>query len=80
MLLKVQKWGNSVALRIPKSFASEINVQSGTLVDLSLKNKKLIISPLFNEEFNLKSMLSQINKNNIHKEIKTGKPAGKELW
>jgi putative transposon-encoded protein len=44
MQTTVQKWGNSLAVRIPRSFASEIQIESGTEVDLSIKNNQLVIS------------------------------------
>jgi virulence-associated protein VagC len=45
MLIKVQKWGNSLALRIPKAFASQLNIELGTMVDLSLEKGRLVIAP-----------------------------------
>lgn len=34
MKIQVQKWGNSLALRIPKSFAIETKIDQGTIVEL----------------------------------------------
>lgn len=45
MQIHVQKWGNCLALRIPKSFALEVNVDEGSSVDISFKNGKLIVTP-----------------------------------
>jgi antitoxin component of MazEF toxin-antitoxin module len=44
MLVKIQKWGNSLALRIPKAFASQLHIESGSEVDLSLENGHLVIT------------------------------------
>ena len=38
MHTKVQKWGNSLALRIPRSFAAEAQVEEGSTVDVSVEN------------------------------------------
>ncbi|HEX3043907.1 MAG TPA: AbrB/MazE/SpoVT family DNA-binding domain-containing protein [Bacillota bacterium] len=45
MLIKVQKWGNSLALRIPKAFASQLHIEPGSEVDLSLEKGSLVIAP-----------------------------------
>ncbi|MFC1957266.1 AbrB/MazE/SpoVT family DNA-binding domain-containing protein [Chloroflexota bacterium] len=46
MKTRVQKWGNSLALRIPKPFATEVGLQRETTVEISLANGKLIITPI----------------------------------
>jgi len=78
--LKVQKWGNSLALRIPKSFATETSLKPGSTVNLSLRAGKLVIDPMTPEEYDLEDLISQIKEANIHKEYSTGKPTGKERW
>lgn len=80
MRVKVQKWGNSIALRIPKSFASETSLKSGSIVNLLLQDGKLIIEPVAPEEYDLKTLLSEVKETNLHKEYSYGKPLGKELW
>ena len=79
MQTTIQKWGNSLAIRIPKSFASETKINNGTKVDLLIKNNQLIIAPIIKEEYTLDAFLSEINDSNIHNEIDFGKPLGKEL-
>lgn len=80
MIIKIQMWGNSLALRIPKSFAKEIGLQSGASVNLSLEEGKLVIEPLTAKEYCLEELLFEVNEDNIHTEFDTGKPKGKELW
>jgi len=46
MHTQVQKWGNSLAIRIPKSFAKETNIDKGSFVDLSLSDGKIIATPI----------------------------------
>ncbi len=75
----IQKWGNSLAIRIPKSFAAEVKIESETEVDLRVKNGQLIISPIKKEKYNLQTFLSEITDSNIHEEIDFGNPQGKEL-
>ena len=77
---KIQKWGNSLALRIPKAFAQNINVHQDTPVTITIENGKLVITPLAEDELSLDHLLSQITDDNIHQEIETGKAIGKEVW
>lgn len=79
MQTTIQKWGNSLAIRIPKSFASETKINNGTEVDLLIKNNQLVISPIVAEKYSLNSFLSEITESNIHSEIDFGEPQGKEI-
>jgi len=80
MRTKVQKWGNSLAIRIPKLFAQNIRLRNNDRVELLLKNGKLIISPIIDEEYTLEGLLSQVTEDNVHSEIDMGRPVGKEIW
>ena len=80
MKLKVQKWGNSLALRIPKALAIEANVASGSTVEMSLSNGELKIKPVEDQEYTLDELLSGITAENIHDEVSTSIPQGKESW
>jgi antitoxin MazE len=80
MKLRVQKWGNSLALRIPKALAIEANVTSGSTVEMSLSNGELKIKPIEDTEYTLEELLSGITAENIHDEVTTGIPQGKETW
>ena len=76
----VQKWGNSLALRIPKSFAAEVGLQRETSVEVSLANGKLVITPIAKPKLSLKQLLAKVTKENIHHEIDTGPAMGNETW
>lgn len=76
----VQKWGNSLALRIPKSFAAEVGLQRETSVEISLANGKLVITPIAKPKLSLKQLLAKVTKENIHHEIDTGPAMGDETW
>ncbi len=75
----IQKWGNSLAVRIPKSFASETKINNGTEVDLLIKNNQLVISPIIKDKYSLDAFLSEITESNIHNEVDFGEPIGEEL-
>ena len=80
MRAHIQKWGNSLALRIPQTYAREANVHQGSTVNLTLKRGKLIMSPVPQSSYKLKNLLSKITKSNLHQEQPFGKPQGKEIW
>ena len=80
MITRIQKWGNSLALRIPKSFATEIGLHRETSVDVSLANGKLLITPVAKPKLSLEELLSQVTEENIHHEIDTGPSMGNEAW
>ena len=80
MHVQIQKWGNSLALRIPKSFAALIKIEPGSYVDLSAVGGKLIASPLDEKEYSLEQLLAGITDHNIHAEFDTGNATGKEIW
>ncbi len=80
MKVNVQKWGNSLAIRIPKAFAEETRIQLGTAVDLSVQDNTIVIKSISDNEVTLQELLSQITDDNQHREIDTGAPIGKETW
>jgi len=80
MRTRVQKWGNSLALRIPKAFATEVGLQRETSVELSLSDGKLVITPVTEPKLNLKQLLAKVTKENLHHEVDTGPVTGNETW
>ena len=80
MKTKMQKWGNSLALRIPKSFATEVGLQEESEVDVSLKSGNLVVRPLEKPGLTLKTLLVQITDKNKHGEADTGSAVGREAW
>ena len=80
METRVQKWGNSLALRIPKPLASELGLKNNSPVELSLVEGKLLISPSAQQGLTLKSLLAQVTEENLHREVDTGPAVGGEAW
>jgi len=78
--VQIQKWGNSLALRIPKPFAEEAAVKEGTVVDLSLAEGKLVAVPDAKGRFTLKQLLRGVTKDNLHTEVDPGGAVGREAW
>ncbi len=80
MQTKIKKWGNSLALRIPKSFALNANLRQDELVDISIDKEKIIITPIGEKEYSLDELLKGVSEDNLHGEFDTGVPVGKEIW
>ena len=80
MHTKVQKWGNSLALRIPRSFAAEAQVEEGSTVDVSVENGTLRVRPVRARRYLLRDLLRQVSPRNRHAEIQSGRRVGREAW
>jgi antitoxin MazE len=78
--IRVQKWGNSLAVRIPRSFARETSLKEGGEVELELENGRLMITPVSEREYDLLTLLAQVTPEMLHGEVETGGPEGKEVW
>jgi len=80
MRTRVQKWGNSLALRIPKSFADEVGLEKETTVDVSLADGTLVITPIVKPKPTLQQLLSKMTKENLYHEVDYGPAVGNETW
>jgi antitoxin MazE len=76
----VKKWGNSLAVRIPKPLAAEVGLEDDSLVELSLVDGKLVITPAVELELRLADLLAQVTEGNLHGEVETGPAVGSEAW
>lgn len=74
---QVQKWGNSLGIRIPKAMAMKVGLEEGTEIDFNIDDDKIIIK---RKTRNLQELLSKITPDNIHEEISTGDAEGREIW
>jgi len=77
MQYHIQKWGNSLGIRIPKSLAQKAGLAEGTPVEIILGEDAIIIRP---RSYSLETLLSGVTPENLHREVETGKPVGCEVW
>jgi len=77
MQTSVTKWGNSLAIRLPKPFADQLGINTENKVEISVEKDKIILRK---STQNLSSLLSKVTKENTHKETPTGPLTGKEIW
>jgi len=80
MVTKILKWGNSLGLRIPKSFAKEAGVEEGSAVDISLDGDRIVIRAASSVRYRISDLVSEIREDNIHEGIPTGDSVGREVW
>jgi len=80
VLVRVQKWGNSLALRIPAPFARETGLDPGAEVDLALVEGRLVVTPRNRPGLTLAGLVTGITPDNRHEEIPTAGRRGSETW
>jgi len=80
MRTRVQKWGNSLAVRIPKAFALEVGLEKDGEIELSIDQGRLVVVPPGKPSYTLDDLLSGVRPSNLHSETDWGPPLGKEVW
>ena len=80
MQARIQKWGNSLAVRIPKTLAMEAQLTQEAVVELAVVKGKLIIAPIKKRKYELEELVSKITDENLHKEDIWGPAVGSEVW
>jgi len=76
----IQKLGNNLAIPIPESFASELNLSIGSEIYIVIIENKIQIEPVEKKRSLLNNLLNKITEENIHQEINIGSPVGKEIF
>jgi len=79
MKTAIGKWGNSLAIRLPRSIASELELREGTPVELRTEGGVLVIREA-RPRYRLTDLLAQTNSGNLHGEVDWGLPQGEEEW
>jgi len=80
MQTRVQKWGNSLGVRIPRGLAEEVGLGAGTEVSLSAKDGELIVKPALPARLSLDDLLAGVSESNIHSSVNTGSAVGAEIF
>ena len=80
MVTRIQKWGNSLGLRIPRALAEDAEVGEGSPVDVSLRRGSLVIRPIKRQEYRLEDLLAEVKPSNLHQEVEVSGPVGGEAW
>ncbi|MEH2432973.1 MAG: AbrB/MazE/SpoVT family DNA-binding domain-containing protein [Nostoc sp.] len=80
MTAVVAKWGNSLAIRIPRAVAEQAHVTEGTAIDLSVEGNNIIITPQKRKKYTLDELLEGMTPDQFHSEFETGNAVGNEDW
>ncbi len=80
MKTAVQRWGNSLALRIPRTYAVETRIAEGSEVELTMKSGALVVRPIVRRKHSLAALVKRITPGNRHDSISTGHAVGQEIW
>jgi len=76
---KIAKWGNSLALGLPKSLTSELGLAEDALVEIEVRGGELVIKPV-PKSYSLTELVAQISEENRHDELDWGPAQGAEIW
>ncbi len=77
---KVKKWGNSLAIRVPKSIVQDLGLTIDSQLVIVSNGKTATIEPQADKLLTLADLLKGVTPQNIHKEVDWGEPVGKEIW
>jgi antitoxin MazE len=85
MKIEFQKWGNSLALRVPSAFAREVGAVEGKRAELTVENGALVVRVPAGQgrrrrRYRLEDLVADITPENRHPEINWGPPVGNEVW
>ena len=80
MQTSIQKWGNSLGLRLPKLIAEELQIKTGARVTMKVSQGRLVITPQVRRRYSLDELLKGVNTENLHPETDTSAPQGREVW
>ena len=78
MRVAIRRWGNSLAMRIPKEIAKELHFDENVSVELISEKGRLIVKP--SEQPLIDRLIAEIDKGNVHSQIETGEAVGREAW
>ena len=79
MVTTIQRWGNSLAVRIPKAFAAQAQLTENSDVDISVDGDRIVVTPA-RREWKLDELLKGVKPSNRHREVTWGDRTGKESW
>jgi antitoxin MazE len=80
MAVTVAKWGNSLAVRIPRELAQAIEVSEGSAVELAVVDGTLVITPQKPKRYSLEELVANITPENRHEAVFDDAPMGNEVW
>ncbi len=80
MQTKIARWGNSMAVRVPKGIAEKVGIEMGDELDIEVDNDSIILVPQKTGKYRLRDLVKDITDENRHDEFDFGGPVGREAW
>ena len=80
MKTTAQKWGNSLAIRVPKSVAAQVGLKAHDDLEIEVQDGNVVLKPHLRRVYRLEDLVKQINPKNVHHEIDTDTRVGHEIW
>lgn len=80
MKTTAQKWGNSLAVRVPKSVATQVGLKAQDDLEIEVHDGNVVLKPHVRRTYRLDDLVKGITPQNRHSEIDTGTPVGREIW
>lgn len=80
MKTTAQKWGNSLAIRVPKSVAVQVGLKAQDDLEIEVQDGNVVLKPHLRRVYRLDDLVKRITPKNLHSEIETGSPVGREIW
>jgi antitoxin MazE len=75
----VTKWGNSLAIRIPKNIAEQVNLKPGASIVIAIIDNNIVITPK-RQQYSLEELLEGASPEDFDGEYDWGEPVGEEIW
>ena len=75
---KLQKWGNSLAVRIPSDIVRQLKLEQGSELAIEIKENSILVKPA--KDSKLEDLLNKITPENTHTEVDWGVREGNEVW
>lgn len=80
MKTTAQKWGNSLAIRVPKSVALQVGLKEQDDLEIEVQDGNVVLKPHVRRVYRLEDLVKQITLKNVHGEVETGTSVGREIW
>ena len=80
MTTVVAKWGNSLAIRIPRAVAEQAQLTEGIAINFSVEGNSIVIRPQKRKKYTLDELLLGMTPDKFHPEFETGNAVGSEDW
>lgn len=77
---RVKKWGDSLAVRIPRAFAAEAGLKPDADVEMTLVDGSLVVTSVARGDARLANLLARMTDESLHEEIDSGVAVGGEAW